>query len=385
MLAIKGFRIDLATNRDVYLDGETFALNAATLDAQGKPTGRELRVSVLKRVNQGGRVTEREVSKHVLTTDKETGKGTIPLKVEDKEGGSFVVRLAGTDPFGNPIVADHPLEISGKDDETRLRLLADRMSFKVGETASVNLHSRSKPGTALLTWEADRILQYRLVSIKEGNNPLTWPVDGPQFPNFTLTASRMSGVAFDEARLDISVERDLRVAIKPLKPTVEPGGEVEVEVTTFDQLGKPVAAELSLALVDQSLLRLFEDKLPAIGSYFYDQTRTGAFSTSATNTFTDQAQTTLPVSEAVVEEAERVAAQVRNDASRGEARDKAKEAFNMAVNSCPAVRLSQTGEPSRWTGSSPGEPAATPTAHARSPRLAADQPVEPMGIPIGGG
>jgi len=38
MLAIKGFRIDLSTTRTVYLDGETFALNATTLDAQGKPT-----------------------------------------------------------------------------------------------------------------------------------------------------------------------------------------------------------------------------------------------------------------------------------------------------------------------------------------------------------
>ena len=50
-----------------------------------------------------------------------------------------------------------------------------------------------RPGTALLTWEADRILQYRLAPIAEGDNPISWPVEGPQFPNFTLTASRMVG------------------------------------------------------------------------------------------------------------------------------------------------------------------------------------------------
>ena len=332
MLAIKGFSIDLSTTRTVYLDGETFALSATTLDAQGKPTGRELRVSVLERVNQGGRITEREVSKHVLTTDKETGKGKLSLKVEDEQGGDFVVRAAGTDQFGNPIVADRTLEISGKADETRLRLLTDRQSFKVGETASVNLHSRSKPGTALLAWEADRILQYKLVPIKEGDNPVSWPVDGPQFPNFTLTAARMAGDKFDEASLDISVERDLRVTIKPLKPAVSPGEEVEVEVTTVDQLDKPVAAEVALALIDRSLLRLFEDKQPPIASYFYDQTRTGAFSTMASNMFADRPET-RPVSEAVVEDAERVAAQARNDASRRGVNEQATEAFNTAVNS----------------------------------------------------
>ena len=284
MLAIKGFRIDLNTSRTVYLDGETFALNATTLDAQGKPTARELRVSVLKRVNQNGRITEREVSKHVLTTDKDTGKGTLSIKVEDEQGGGYVIRVAGTDQFGNPIVADRGLEISGKADATRLRLLTDRQSFKIGESASINLHSRSKPGTALLAWEADRILQYKLVPIKEGDNAVTWAVDGPQFPNFTLTASRMVDDKFDVAALDIRVERDLRVSIKPLKPVVEPGQDVEVEVTTVDQLDRPVAAEVALALVDRSLLRLFNDKLPPIGPYFYDQTRTGAFSTEATNT-----------------------------------------------------------------------------------------------------
>ena len=84
-----------------------------------------------------------------------------------------------------------------------------------------------------------------------------------------------------------------------------------------------------MALVDRSLLRLFGDKLPPIGPYFYDQTRTGAFTTEATNTFRDE-PTTLPVSEAVVEEAERLAAQVRNEAGRDALREEAKEATNYA-------------------------------------------------------
>ncbi len=315
MLAIQGFRIALVTTRTVYLDGETFALGATTSDAQGKPIGQELRVSVLKQVNQAGVITEREVSKQVLTTDPASGKGSATIRVEDEQGGGYVLRVAGTDRFGNPIVADRAVEISGQADGDRLRLLADRATFKVGESATVNLHSRSKPGPALLAWEADRIIRYQIVALKEGDNAVTWPVDGPQFPNFTLTASRMADDRFDRAALDLRVERDLRVALRPLKPSVGPGEEVEVEVTTLDQLDRPVAAEVALALVDRSLLRLFEDKLPPIGPFFYDQTRTGAFATEATNTFRDD-PATRPVSEAVVDEAERVEAQAREDASR---------------------------------------------------------------------
>ena len=323
MLAIKGFKIDLNTTRTVYLDGETFALGATTLDALGKPTGRELRVAILKQVNQGGQVTEREVATRTLTTDPATGRGSASIKVDDEQGGAYVLRVAGTDQFGNPIVNDRAVEVSGKLDADRLRLLADRTTFQVGETASVNLHGRGKPGTALLTWEADRILRYRLVPLKEGDNPLTWAVEGSEFPNFTLTASRMSGDAFDRASLDLKVERDLRVTLRPAKGTVGPGEEVEVEVTTVDQLNRPVAAEVALALVDRSLLRLYEDKLPPIGRFFHDQTRTGAFATEATNTFRDE-PTTVPVSGALVEEAERVLAQLRNDVSRGAVLQEAK-------------------------------------------------------------
>ena len=46
------------------------------------------------------------------------------------------MRVAGTDRFDNPIVADRVLTISGKKDETKLRLLADRQRYKVGEEAS---------------------------------------------------------------------------------------------------------------------------------------------------------------------------------------------------------------------------------------------------------
>ncbi len=68
-------------------------------------------------------------------------------------------------------------------------------------------------------------------------------------------------------------------------------------------------------MVDQSLLRLFNDPLPAIGPFFYNQTRTGAFATEATNTFR-YAPATVPVSQAVVDEAEREAAVAANAVDR---------------------------------------------------------------------
>ncbi|WP_193378437.1 MG2 domain-containing protein, partial [Singulisphaera acidiphila] len=333
MLAVRAFSIDLKTARDVYLDGESFPLTTTTSDAQGKPIGETLSVAVLKRVTLAGRVTEREVLRKEVKTDPATGRGETTLKVDDDQGGAFIVRVAGVDRFGNPVVTDRALTISGKKDETKLRILADRQTFKVGEEATVNLHSRGRAGTALLAWEADRILSYKVVTIVDGDNAVAWAIDGAQFPNFTLTAARMSGTHFDEARLDVRVERDLRVKIQPTKPAVGPGEDVEVEVTTEDQLGRPVAAEVALALVDESLLRLYNDNRPPIGQFFYNQTRTGAFTTVSTNTF-KYAPATTPVSEAVVEEAERDAALLANEAGKVKV---LLEAQNQAIAAAPAA------------------------------------------------
>jgi tetratricopeptide (TPR) repeat protein len=315
MLAIQGFKIALTSTRDVYLDGESFVLDVTTTDAQGSPTGQSLSAILIKRLALPGRVTEREVLRQPVSTDAKTGRGTSTFRVDDDQGGSYILRVTGTDRFGNPIVADRPLTISGKQDQTRLRILADRQRYKVGEEATVNLHSRDRSGTALLTWEGDRILTYKIVTLRDGNNPVAWAIDGPQFPNFTLTAARMVRNEFDQAKLDVQVERDLQVAINVLKPAVGPGEQVEIEVTTRNQLGRPVPAELSLAVVDQSLLRLYADRMPAIGPFFFGQTRLGAFSTEATNTFR-YAPATTAVAQAVVEERDLRLAETKDLADR---------------------------------------------------------------------
>ena len=229
-----------------------------------------------------------------MQTDPATGAGSVTIKVDDDEGGPYVLRVSGTDRFGNPVIAERVVLISGSKDADRLRLLSDRLRFRVGERAQVNLHNRGGAGTALVAWEADRILKYKLVPIKDGDNPLAWDVEGSEFPNVTLTASRMSGAALHEARLDLTLDRDLRVTLAPTRPVLGPGEEVEIEVTTRDQLGRPVAAELAMAMVDRALLSRFGDQLPPIRSVFYNQSRTGAFATRATNTFRYAPTATAP-------------------------------------------------------------------------------------------
>src|SRR5206468_4038315 len=136
-------------------------------------------------------------------------------------------------------------------DETRLRLLSDRQTYKVGEEASVRLHSRGRAGTALLAWEADRILQYKLLPLREGDNAASWEVDHAQFPHLTLTAARMAGSAVEEeesreALQANEAERD-RIIEEAQAQTVaktEPGA-TPAAPTDFAMTGRPSSANSS--------------------------------------------------------------------------------------------------------------------------------------------
>ncbi len=352
-IAVQGFRIDLHTARDVYLDGEPFTVAVKTLDALGNPIGADLTARVIKQVTTKtgdvAKTSEREVSSSKLTTDPKTGEGTLSLKVDDKEGGAHRVRVTGTDRFGNGIVAEVAVMISGTEDAQRLRLLTDRQRFRVGEEAKVRLINRGPAGTALVAWEADRILSYKLLPVTEGENALSWQIAGPQFPNFTLTAARIADTKFHEARLDLDVVRELSVTVRPAKESYAPNEEVTLEVETRDQLGNPVAAEVGVALVDEALLRLFADPLPPIGDYFYNQRRTGAFGTTSTNTFR-YAPATVPVPSAVVEEQQREAALAADFFARGGAADAAKNQVMMDMAMTPPAPAAPAAAPMEAAG-----------------------------------
>ncbi len=299
-LAAQGFALSLQTVRPVYVAGETFEVEVKATDAEGKPAAEKLKLSVLEKTRlPSGRSGERLVEEFEIATDKEEGLARQTLEL--KKGGDYVLRAEGTDRFDNPITGQYVVRISDDEDKVRLRILADRHSFKVGDTAKVQLHWREDPALCLVTYQGARILGYRLVELKQGANPLEIPMEAKLAPNFELAVAVMTDVRekgedekpkrrFHAASSPFSVQRDLKVKIEAkrkggAKGPVRPGEEIEVTVTTTDPQGKPLAAELSLAMVEQSLLDRFAWQVPAMQEFFRAGWRESAMRTTSSITF----------------------------------------------------------------------------------------------------
>ncbi|HUY89785.1 MAG TPA: tetratricopeptide repeat protein [Pirellulales bacterium] len=300
-LATRGFTIGVGTVRPVYVSGETFEASVTTHDAEGKPIAEKLVLHVLEQTTVDGKVGEREVERHELATDEKQGQARLTLRLE--QGGKYILRVEGTDLFKNPISGARVVQVSDDNDAVRLRILADKHTFKVGDTASVQLHWREEPALALVTFQGARVLDYKLIELKQGANELKIPLTAVLAPNFELAVAVMTDARppadaeararfrrFHEASSPFTVERELRVKLETKRKgggqgAAQPGDEVEVTVTTTDPQGQLVAAELSLALIEQSLVEMFGSNVAAIQDFFRGQTREPAVRTTSSVTF----------------------------------------------------------------------------------------------------
>ena len=199
VLAAQGFTIGVSTVRSVYVTGESLEATINVRDAENKPLTQKLTLKVLERTLMNGRLGERPVEEYALTTAAD-GKARQTIKLD--KGGVYYLRAEAVDRFHNPISGQSAVQISGEDNLVRLRILADKHTYKVGDTAAVELHWRESPALALVTYQGARVLDYRLVELKTGANESKIPMTAELAPNFELAMAVMTDaghVGWDKA------------------------------------------------------------------------------------------------------------------------------------------------------------------------------------------
>lgn len=312
-LAMRGFAIRVKTLRNVYIDGESFDATVSVSDPAGESVGTELKLEVLERTLVNGKRGERLVETFEVKSDKDSGEARRTIRID--KAGQYILRATGTDQFGNKLSGSHSVSISGDDDRIRLRLLADKHQYKVGDTAEIKLHWREAPALALVTYEGASILGHQLVPLKKGSNKLTVPMASKLAPNFNLAVAVMHGSRLHETASEFRVTRRLKITLKPNRTTLEPGGNLKVEITTTDPQDKPISAEVSLGLVQQNLWQLYGDENSIIDRFFGGGHRTPQVRAASSCTFA-YSPATRPINEFLLAEKDRAEQDGRNNVAR---------------------------------------------------------------------
>ncbi|MBK7780545.1 MAG: Ig-like domain-containing protein [Ardenticatenia bacterium] len=261
------FSLTMESDRYGIERGESARFTLRTTGHDGRPVaGRKITVN-RKVYEQSG---ERIVETKTVTTGAD---GTAILTVDGLGTGWFSFEALALDDAGRQVTAwsyawvwegGRPWYWWGG-----LELSADKASYAPGDKASILIKSPVTT-TALISIERDEVYEERVVPVS-GATPFELLIKPEYAPNVRVRvhlwrpgSQGWSGKEGEllSAQLDLTVpadDRRLKVEVLPGAARLGPGDETTFTVRVLDAAGRPVRAQLSLALADKAVLALAKD------------------------------------------------------------------------------------------------------------------------------
>ena len=287
------FRAGVSTDRYVYKPGNKVevALHTSRHDGTALSTKGSL---VLYRAqwNKESREYDLEEIWREDTSTNEKGAGKAGF-VAEKEG-YFFVRYETSGAYDNVIIGSASIWVSGEFFHSKffehdgLQIVPDKEHYLLGETARLLINSQLDGVHALLTVEAERVMETRLLVLKQGANLIELPIGEAFEPNVFVKVNAVRGFALysDEKQLLVPPEEKFAtVTIKPSKDSYAPGEKGEVTIEATDWKGLPLDAEFSIGVVDSALYYIAEDETPDIRVFFYGRLRRDTVRTASSFEF----------------------------------------------------------------------------------------------------
>lgn len=166
-----------------------------------------------------------------------------------------------------------------------LEIVVDKDTFRTGQTAPVMLSVDLPDRYVLFSVEGEDLFSYRLVHVTGNTKLIELPIEEKHVPNIFLSALMITdgGVHSDTKQVVVPpVERFLDVAVRSDREQYQPQEEGTLFVTAKDAKGLPVAAEIALGLVDESVKYIQQDYAADPRQFYYGNKRTHAVQTQST-------------------------------------------------------------------------------------------------------
>lgn len=157
----------------------------------------------------------------------------------------------------------------GWDHHARMKVHADKTSYRPGERAKLYAEVPYERAYALLTLERDGVLEHRTLQLEGSSAPIEITITDSMAPNVFASIAVVPAGLGKEAplagpplklgyrELAVSAEqRRLTVSVRPATTRARPGDTADVEVQVSDAAGRPARAEVTLWAADEGVLQL---------------------------------------------------------------------------------------------------------------------------------
>ena len=136
------------------------------------------------------------------------------------------------------------------------QIIADKKTYKVGDTAHLLLVTGLKESWAVVTAEGDAVQSRRLMHATGESFAFDVPITQQSQPNVMVNVVIVHDNQLMTAQKSLKVplvERTLTITATPSKSQYLPGEKGSFDVYAVDSQGKPVQADLSFGEVDEAL------------------------------------------------------------------------------------------------------------------------------------
>jgi alpha-2-macroglobulin len=166
-----------------------------------------------------------------------------------------------------------------------LDIIVDKDTFRAGQTASVMISVPVNDRYVLFSVEGEDLFSYKVVHVSGNTKLIELPVEEKHVPNVYLSALMISdaSVFLDMEQVVVPpVERFLAVAVKADREQYQPREEGTLAISAKDINGRPVAAEIALGLVDESVKYIQQDYAGDPRQFYYGFKRALTVQTQST-------------------------------------------------------------------------------------------------------
>ncbi|MBN2380157.1 hypothetical protein JXM67_10200 [candidate division WOR-3 bacterium] len=268
--------VKIKPSRYVVGPGEKLEVKLETRDVFGEAVGAHVQTEIHRRYWIRNESKDEVVAKRTVTTDR-TGKAIY--EYIPKEAGSYYIVARASDDRGNESYDERWFWVSERGgyytwSSDEIQIIFDKESYEPGEYAEALIIMPYENIHLIATIEADRLYNIKTIKLKGNTALIRFNVRNQFIPNAYLTVCGMYEGDFFRESAEMKVSRAdelLAVEITADKDRYEPGEEGKLEIVVKDTKGKPVRADLSLAVVDEALHAIAPEIAPAIEDFFYGE------------------------------------------------------------------------------------------------------------------
>lgn len=288
----------IRSNSYVAVQGEPQPFDVVVLDWNSAPIqGQQVTVkfmerqwySVQEKDDQGNLIWKTSVKEipagqQNAVTDAE-GRATVSFT--PSKGGVYKALVAVKDGKGNSNQASTYIWVAGtgyvpwrQTNDRSFSLIADKELYKPGDTAKLLIAQPFEGEVyALVTYERGHIYKSEVLKLTGNSTIYELPITDEFAPIAYVSVTVISGVddsgvpnyKVGMATINIdTAQKELNVTVTTDKQTAGPGDKITYSIKTTNYAGKPVVADVSLAVIDKAILALTPPNSPPMLGSFYE-------------------------------------------------------------------------------------------------------------------